>query len=232
MVELDKSEPAISGMFSRIAGRYDFLNHLLSANADRRWRKRAAAALNGRHRRVLDVATGTGDLALSIGRNGRQVFGADFCLDMLVLARQKTGRRRDANPVAFSAADALVLPFADASFDAVTVGFGVRNFADLSCGLIEMRRVLKPGGTLLVLEFSQPRGLWGGVYRLYAGHVLPWIGGLLSGSREAYAYLHRSTRAWPEKEEFSRILARSGFSGVAVTPLSLGIVALHQAEKR
>jgi demethylmenaquinone methyltransferase/2-methoxy-6-polyprenyl-1,4-benzoquinol methylase len=231
MTELDKSGAAISGMFSSIAGRYDFLNHVLSANWDRRWRRIAARSLNGRHRRVLDLATGTGDLAIAIGTEGRTVAGADFCLDMLAVAREKTakpGSRR----VALSAADALALPFGDASFDAVTVGFGVRNFADLPRGLSEIRRVLRPGGKLLILEFSQPRGLWGAMYRSYAGRVLPRIGKLLSGSRPAYEYLSRSAREWPARDEFSAALERSGFSDVSARSLALGVVALHEAVRR
>ncbi len=228
MTELDKSGAAISGMFSSIAGRYDFLNHVLSANSDRRWRRIAARSLNGRHRRVLDLATGTGDLAIALAQEGRTVAGADFCLDMLAVAREKAagpGSRR----LSLSAADALALPFGEASFDAVTVGFGVRNFADLSRGLSEIRRVLRPGGKLLILEFSQPHGLWGALYRSYSRRVLPRVGKLLSGSRQAYEYLNRSAREWPAKEEFSAALARSGFSNVSAKSLALGIVALHEA---
>ncbi|MGH9441118.1 MAG: class I SAM-dependent methyltransferase [Thermoanaerobaculia bacterium] len=230
MVELDKSGPVISGMFSRIARRYDLLNHLLSANSDRRWRKTAARALNGRHGRVLDLATGTGDLAIALEKDGRTVMGADFCLEMLAIARTKAGRRA-ARRVEFSAADALLLPFADESFDAVTVGFGVRNFADLTRGLAEIRRILKPGGKLLVLEFSQPGGPWGALYRLYSESLLPRIGAIVSGSRQAYAYLNASARAWPARDDFSGILARAGFSGVSARPLALGVVALHEAVK-
>ena len=231
MAEIDKSGAAISSMFSRIAHRYDFLNHLLSGNADRRWRRIAASALNGRHRRVLDLATGTGDLALAIG-DGREVVGADFCLDMLALARRKVGGRPDARRISFSGADALARPFSDGAFDAVTVAFGVRNFADLSRGLGEIRRVLKTGGKLLILEFSQPSGVGGAFYRLYSGRVLPRIGGLLSGSRRAYSYLNRSARTWPAKEEFSRVLEGCGFAHVRARPLTMGVVALHEAVKR
>ena len=228
MAELDKSGKAISGMFSTIARRYDLLNHVLSANSDRRWRRVAARSLNGRHGRVLDLATGTGDLAIAVRREGRAVTGADFCLDMLAIARKKA-----ANPspgrIALSAADALALPFADGSFDAVTVAFGVRNFADLTRGLAEIRRILRPGGKLLVLEFSRPRGLWGALYRSYSERILPRIGGVLSGSRQAYEYLNRSSRAWPGREEFCATLARAGFSEVSAKPLALGAVALHEA---
>ncbi len=230
MAEVDKSGAAVSSMFARIAGRYDFLNHLLSGNADRRWRRFAAGRLNGRHRRVLDLATGTGDLALAIGREGREVIGADFCLDMLALARRKSGRASGSRP-AFSGADALVLPFGDGSFDAVTVAFGVRNFADRAAGLREISRVLRPGGTLLILEFSQPRGAWGAVYRFYSAHVLPRIGGALSGSRSAYSYLNSSVQQWPGREEFSRALEASGFTDVSSTSLALGVVALHEGTR-
>src|SRR5258708_13093245 len=155
MAEIDKSGAAISSMFSRIAGRSDFLNPLLSGNADRRWRRIAAAALNGRHRRVLDLATGTGDLALSIG-DGREVVGADFCLDMLALARRKSRGRPSGSRISFSVADALALPFSASEFDAVTVAFGMRNFADLPRGLGEIRRVLNTAANIPVPSFSQP----------------------------------------------------------------------------
>ena len=146
-------------MFARIAPRYDTVNHLLSFNADRRWRRRAVAALPGDARRVLDLATGTGDLAREVFRSGRTAVGADFCLDMLAGARAKGVER-------LAAADALALPFPDSAFDAVTIGFGVRNFADLPAGLAEIRRVLRPGGTLLVLEFSRPAGPAAAAYRV------------------------------------------------------------------
>jgi len=213
-------------MFSRIAPRYDALNHLLSFNADRRWRARAAGRVNGSHRRVLDLATGTGDLAAALARPGRTVVGADFCLDMLA------GARRKDPGVRLSAGDALALPFPEATFDAVTIAFGVRNFADLPAGLAEIKRVLRRGGLLVVLEFSQPSGAAGAAYRVYSDRVLPWIGGLLSGSPEAYRYLNRSARAWPDRAALADVLRQAGFEDVAATPMTFGVVALHTGTKR
>lgn len=212
-------------MFSRIAPRYDAVNHLLSFNRDRRWRARAARLVDAGRRRVLDLATGTGDLAAALARPGRTVIGADFCLDMLARARQKESGR------SLSAGDALALPFPDEAFDAVTIAFGVRNFADLETGLAEMRRVLRPGGLLLILEFSQPTGAAGAAYRIYADRVLPRVGGFFSGSPEAYRYLHRSTRAWPGREALSGVLRDAGFEEVAAKPLTFGVVAIHTGRK-
>jgi len=213
-------------MFSRIAPRYDVLNHLLSFNSDRRWRARTVRALNGFRGRVLDLATGTGDLAIALAEAGKAVVGADFCLDMLA------GARRKGKSLPLAAADALALPFPDGAFDAVTIAFGVRNFADLDRGLGEMRRVLRADGVLLVLEFSQPGGLAGAAYRAYSDRVLPWIGGLLSGNAAAYRYLNRSAREWPSKEGFAAVLRRAGFSDVRGVPMTFGVVALHRGTKR
>jgi len=225
MAALDKSPQAIASMFARIAPRYDALNHILSFNTDRRWRRRAVAELGGGPRRVLDLATGTGDLGIALRRAGKTVVGADFCLDMLARAREKGGRE-------LVAADALSLPFPDGTFDAVTIALGVRNFADLPRGLAEIRRVLVAGGTLLILEFSRPAGPAAAAYRLYSDRFLPWIGGLLSGARDAYAYLNRSTREWPGSEELARILGSAGFDRVAAVPLTFGVAAIHRGERR
>ena len=225
MPELDKSPSSVASMFSRIAHRYDALNHLLSFNADRRWRAGAARRVNGSHRRVLDLATGTGDLASALARDGRTVVGADFCLDMLA------GARRKGAVALLSAADALALPFPDAAFDAVTIAFGVRNFVDLRARLAEIERVLRPGGLLVVLEFSQPSGPAGAAYKVYSDRVLPWIGGLLSGSPEAYRYLNRSARVWPDRATLSAVLREAGFADVAAAAMTFGIVALHTARK-
>jgi len=224
MAALDKSPQAIASMFARIAPRYDALNHILSFNTDRRWRRRAVQELGGAPRRVLDLATGTGDLGLALRRAGKRVVGADFCLDMLARARRKGVSE-------LVAADALSLPFRDGSFDAVTIAFGVRNFADLPRGLAEIRRVLAAGGTLLILEFSRPAGPAAAAYRLYSDRFLPWIGGLLSGARDAYAYLNRSAREWPGSEELARILQGAGFDRVAAVPLTFGVAAIHRGKR-
>jgi demethylmenaquinone methyltransferase/2-methoxy-6-polyprenyl-1,4-benzoquinol methylase len=227
MPPVDKSAKVVSSMFARIAGRYDLANHVLSGNLDRAWRRRAADSLNGTARTVLDLATGTGDLAAALRTPGRRVFGADFCLDMLVLARAKAGAEGR-----WSGADALALPFPNGSFDAVTIGFGLRNFDDLDAGLREIRRVLAPGGQLVILEFSHPRGIAGGCYRLYCQRVLPAIGGLLSGDAQAYRYLERSVGEWPGVDALSARLRGAGFTAVSARPMTLGIVALHQATRR
>jgi demethylmenaquinone methyltransferase/2-methoxy-6-polyprenyl-1,4-benzoquinol methylase len=227
MPPLDKSAKVVSSMFARIAGRYDLANHVLSGNLDRAWRRRAADSLNGTARTVLDLATGTGDLAAALRAPGRRVFGADFCLDMLAVARAKT--RAEGR---WSGADALALPFPDGSFDAVTIGFGLRNFDDLEAGLREIRRVLTPGGRLVILEFSRPRGIVGGCYRLYCRRVLPAIGGLLSGEAQAYRYLERSVGEWPGVEALSERLRGAGFTAVSGRAMTFGIVALHQATRR
>jgi len=224
MPGLDKSPQAIASMFARIAPRYDALNHILSFNTDRRWRRRAAAELNGTSRRVLDLATGTGDLALELRRAGKEVVGADFCIDMLARARRKGAG-------GIVAADALALPFPDGHFDAVTIAFGVRNFADLSRGLSEIRRVLRAGGTLVILEFSRPSGAAAAAYRLYSDRFLPWVGGLLSGQRDAYAYLNRSAREWPGPRALSALLEDAGFRGVRALPLTFGVAAIHRGAK-
>jgi demethylmenaquinone methyltransferase/2-methoxy-6-polyprenyl-1,4-benzoquinol methylase len=222
--DLDKSRPAIREMFSRIARRYDRINHILSLNSDRGWRRQAAGAVAAGRRRVLDLACGTGDLYFELKRRGRAAVGADFCLDMLALARRKA-RAASADLVC---ADALALPFPDGSFDAVTVAFGVRNFADLGAGLAEVRRVLAPGGRIVVLEFSRPRGPLAPFLRLHSRFAVPAIGGAISGDPRAYRYLNRSVRAWPDRRGFDRTLEAAGYDRVRSTPLSLGVAALHE----
>jgi demethylmenaquinone methyltransferase / 2-methoxy-6-polyprenyl-1,4-benzoquinol methylase len=221
--------PAVAAMFGRIAPRYDLLNRVLSLGVDRAWRREAvAAALHVAPRRILDVATGTGDLALLLARARPEatVVGIDFAEPMLALAREK-GARAGAR-VAWQQADALALPFEDASFDAVTVAYGLRNFADVAGGLREMRRVLRPGGRLVVLEFPPPDGrLAGRALRWYGRTVMPTIGGWLSGDREAYAYLPASTMAFLEPERLADALRAAGFGDVRYRLQSFGISALH-----
>ncbi|HEY2014457.1 MAG TPA: ubiquinone/menaquinone biosynthesis methyltransferase, partial [Bryobacteraceae bacterium] len=196
----DEREAAnwVRGMFGRVAPRYDLANHLLSCNIDRLWRarvvRRVRAILERPDARVLDICCGTGDLVLALGRsrNGT-VLGSDFCHPMLVAANQKIATRR-AKAVLFEA-DALHLPVRDASLDLVTVAFGFRNLANYQAGLAEMRRVLRPGGTAAILEFSQPPNqTFRALYTFYSRRILPLIGGALSGSRDAYEYLPESVR--------------------------------------
>ncbi|MDT7541814.1 MAG: demethylmenaquinone methyltransferase / 2-methoxy-6-polyprenyl,4-benzoquinol methylase [Acidobacteriota bacterium] len=215
-------------MFARISSRYDLLNHLLSANTDKRWRalvvRRVCAELP-RGARALDVACGTGDLSLALSAGGEaHVTGLDFCRPMLDLAAHKSAGRA----IRYVEGDALALPFADCTFDVVTIAFGLRNVANVEGGLRELLRVLKPGGRALVLEFSQPvvPGLRG-LYRLYFNVVLPRIGGLLSGSRSAYEYLPDSVSRFPDQRRLAEMMREVGFEQVGFENLTGGVAALH-----
>lgn len=225
-------------MFTRIAPRYDLLNHLLSAQMDRRWRARTAAELQHILQRedatVLDLCCGTGDLAFSLARKGKaRIVGADFSHTMLVRARAKsefesTQRWR----VPFFEADALRLPFADSSFDLVTTAFGFRNLANYQAGLQEILRVLKPGGTLGILEFTEPApGLMGDAYRLYMHKVLPKIGGMISGDSATYAYLPKSVARFFRPDELKNLMAAVGYKDVRYRLMTFGSVALHVGAK-
>lgn len=220
----------ISRMFDRIAPTYDFLNHLLSANVDRAWRRRTVERLRlTGTERVLDACTGTGDLAVALAEGGaREVVGSDFAPEMVARAQAKAGSR-----VRFVVADTTRLPFGDREFDAATVGFGVRNLEDLDAGLRELCRVLRPGGRLAVLEFSRPSNpAFRALYFLYFMLVLPLVGNLVSGGAEnAYAYLPRSVLAFPDPAALTERLRRAGFSAVDVVPLTFGIAHLHLATR-
>lgn len=213
----------IQSLFRRIAGRYDFANHLLSGGLDFLWRARAVATVAARSpARVLDLATGSGDLLLALERKmpGCFVVGADFCEPMLSVARQKTARQ-------LVVADGLALPFPEASFDAVTVAFGLRNMADWGAAIAEMRRVLRPGGLLLVLDFSLPRGILRPLYRIYLHRLLPVIAGLATGEPRAYAYLGASIEEFPAGERMLALFAANGLAEAAVTELTGGIVSIY-----
>src|SRR5215203_2355642 len=221
-------------MFAGIAGRYDLLNHLLSGNIDKRWRRLVANGLQPslvEGARVLDVACGTGDLSLVLaGAGAGRVVGLDFCRPMLEVARRKaeTGSRA----IPFVEGDALCLPFADETFDAVTIAFGLRNLAGVADGLRELRRVLKPGGRLAVLEFSSPvvpgfRAL----FRFYFTRVLPRVGGWVSGSRGAYEYLTDSVSRFPDQKRLAELMREEGFEGVGYKNLTGGIAALHTGSR-
>jgi demethylmenaquinone methyltransferase/2-methoxy-6-polyprenyl-1,4-benzoquinol methylase len=214
-------------MFSSIARRYDVTNVVLSFGVDRWWRHvtvQAAATSPGMQ--VLDCATGTGDLALAFRRTGASVVGTDFSGPMLVQAREKA--RAAGLEVTFEVADALALPYSAASFDVASISFGIRNVDDPVQCLREMARVVKPGGKVLVLEFGQPSGLWGAMYRLYSRVVMPAIGGLLTGNRAAYQYLPRTAAAFPAGEKFVELMDRSGaFARHMATPLTGGIAWLY-----
>ncbi|WP_456448191.1 bifunctional demethylmenaquinone methyltransferase/2-methoxy-6-polyprenyl-1,4-benzoquinol methylase UbiE [Oceanithermus sp.] len=233
MNETEAKARKVRAMFGEIAPRYDLLNRLLSGGVDQRWRRLAVRlATEKAPRRILDVATGTGDVALRLKRvrPAAEVVGADFTPQMLELARAKA--ERTGLDVRFVEADALALPFADASFDAVTVAFGFRNFADYERGLAEFYRVLAPGGRAVILEFPPPpEGLLGRAYRLYFGGVLPWIGGVISGRPEAYRYLPNSVERFPRPERLAAMLRAAGFAGVRWRLLTGGIAAVHVGDK-
>jgi demethylmenaquinone methyltransferase/2-methoxy-6-polyprenyl-1,4-benzoquinol methylase len=228
----DEQEAArwVRGMFGRVAQRYDLANHLLSFNIDRYWRahtvRRASEVLERPEARVLDICCGTGDLLLALAKNGRPAFGSDFCHPMLVAANGKIARR--GAPAALFESDALALPLRDASLDLLTVAFGFRNLANYEAGLTEMRRVLRPGGMAAILEFSQPpNAAFRALYNFYSRRILPWIGGLISGSRDAYTYLPESVRKFPVAPELAVMMRRAGFAEVDFEYLTGGIVALH-----
>jgi demethylmenaquinone methyltransferase/2-methoxy-6-polyprenyl-1,4-benzoquinol methylase len=232
-------------MFARIAPSYDLLNHVLSGQMDRVWRartaKRLAPILQRPDARVLDLCCGTGDLALALaharGAKAR-IIGADFAHPMLVRARMKSQIVPSHSglpappPLPVFEADALRLPFADASFDLVTTAFGFRNLANYEVGLQEIRRVLKPGGTLAIFEFTEPpNNLVGGVYRWYFRRVLPRIGGFISGDRAAYSYLPRSVARFFQAKELAALLVANGYHAVQYEVWTFGTVALHVGRK-
>ena len=232
MNETEAKARAVREMFGEIAPRYDLLNRLLSGGVDQRWRRLAVKlALEKQPRRVLDVATGTGDVALLLKktRPAAEVIGSDFTPQMLELARAKA--EKAGVEVDFVEADALALPFADGSFDAITVAFGFRNFADYQRGLAEFYRVLAPGGRAVILEFPPPpKGLLGRLYRFYFNGVLPWIGGVISGKPEAYRYLPNSVARFPEPEKLAQMMREAGFK-VDYRVLTGGIAAIHVGDK-
>lgn len=232
-VSTSKDPARIAGMFDAIAGRYDFLNHTLSAGLDRSWRRRAirALALTGRER-VVDVCTGTADLAIAAAGQAREVVGLDFAGAMLVLAQAKIRRLGLDGRVRFARADAMRLPLADQSCQAATIAFGIRNVADPAAACRELARVLSPGGRLAILEFAMPTTpILGPIYQWYFRHVLPGIGRLISGHGEAYAYLPASVGEFATPREFVHGLETAGFRAVRAVPLTLGVVYLYVAER-
>ena len=218
---------AVREMFSGIAGKYDLLNHLLSLNIDKRWRRRVTLEIDNvladEYAMVLDVACGTGDLSIELKTGAKaMVIGTDFCRPMLSVANEKAGG------LPFVEADAMQLPFNDCRFDAVTIAFGLRNLPNVKKGLEELYRVVKPGGKLVVLEFSSPvipgfRGL----FNFYFHRILPAIGGLVSGSQAAYTYLPHSVSKFPGQERLAKMFEETGFGNVSFRDLTGGIAAIH-----
>lgn len=227
-------------MFSRIAPRYDFLNHLLSFSLDRVWRKSTAKRfrhiLHRSDARVLDLCCGTGDLTLALWKaakrrpgGGARVIGSDFAHPMLCLARTKYAH---GGPQEYAEADALNLPFADASVDLVTAAFGFRNLANYEAGLREICRVLKPGGEVAILEFTEPRSAFVRFfYHIYLRQIVPRLGGAISGSHAAYSYLPVSVSKFPSAEELSKLMTECGFVDSRFELWTMGTVALHTGRR-
>jgi len=235
--ELGKKQQ-VADMFDRIAFRYDFLNRFLSGGIDIYWRKKAIRALaegkDTREWNILDVATGTADMAIMMNRylSPEKITGIDISTGMLDIGRQKIARLKLDSKIQLFTGDSEAIHFPDNSFDAISVAFGVRNFENLEKGLQEMRRVLRPGGRLVILEFSQPKKAgFRQLYELYLRLVAPGIGRLLSKSREAYAYLNESVRAFPEGDDFVGILDKNGYRNTRLRRLSLGICTIYTGEK-
>lgn len=225
-------------MFGRIARRYDLANFVLCAGIDTRWRKKLVASVRkSRAREVLDLATGSGDVAFALARGlelDARIIGIDFCQPMLDQAeakKQKLGADLYSN-VTFAQGDCLALPFRDGAFDVVTISFGLRNLADRARGLREMHRVLRPGGRLCILEFSQPARWFRPFYYFYLRRVLPKVAGLLTGDREAYVYLNETIGAFPDRAALAGEIRAAGFDTVEAEPLTFGVVALHEATRR
>ncbi len=224
-------------MFDKISGKYDFLNRLLSLGIDKNWRKQALLTLapaNPKH--ILDIATGTGDLAFTADQllKPEKITGLDLSAGMLDVARKRLIDKTSGlhASIEFIKGDAEHLAFETGTFDAATVAFGVRNFADLQAGLKEICRVLKPGAPLMVLEFTKPRVFpFRQLFNIYFRHVLPLIGSWTSGDRKAYRYLYESVQAFPDFEAFNHELIKAGFQNPQYKPLSAGICAIYQASK-
>lgn len=228
---------AVNSMFARIAGRYDFANHLVSGGLDIFWRRRLVRAV-ARHApaKVLDLATGSGDVAFALQRKlplATCILGMDFCQPMLDQADAKKKALESDRQVnlEFRPGDGLALPLPDASFDAVTISFGLRNMADRSRSLREMYRVLRPGGHLFVLEFSQPQTWFRPFYFFYLRRFLPLIAGLVTGDRAAYVYLNETIEQFPNRDQLASEIRAAGFNQVTARGLTFGAVALHEAAR-
>lgn len=226
------SSQTVTEMFDGISSNYDFLNHLLSFGIDRSWRRRTSKLITERHpSTILDVATGTADLAIRMAKDNPSALltGVDLSEKMLEIGRSKIAKKRLSHRITLEKGDALGLPFPDNSFDAVTVAFGVRNFADREGGLREMTRVCRAGGVVAVLEFSHPFSPWIAIpYRWYSKTMLPWLGRLVSKHPTAYRYLPSSVTTFPESEAFVAMMRVTGIDQIMIHPLSGGIATLYQ----
>ncbi len=230
---------AVREMFTSIAPRYDLLNHVLSFNVDRMWWRRTARTFREiiarPDARILDLCCGTGDMTFALrrqaGKSSPRIVGADFSHAMLQRAKAKSSAAQNGSAPGWIEADALNLPFPSAHFDLVTSAFGFRNLADYDAGLREIVRVLRPGGECGILDFSEPKGVMGALYRIYFKQVLPRIGTMISGVRGPYAYLPASVERFPEPEEMAARMKAAGFTDATWTPYTFGIAGLYRGKK-
>jgi demethylmenaquinone methyltransferase/2-methoxy-6-polyprenyl-1,4-benzoquinol methylase len=235
----DSAARAVRAMFTSIAPRYDFLNHVLSFNVDRLWWRRAARTfrhiLTRDRARILDLCCGTGDMAFALqgqaGKSSAQILGADFSHAMLQRAAIKSADRKEKSSPQWIEADALNLPFPNSYFDLVTSAFGFRNLADYDGGLREIARILRPGGECGILDFGEPKGAMGALYRIYFKQVLPRVGTLISGVRGPYAYLPASVERFPPPQEMLARMKNAGFAEASWTPYTFGIAGLYKGKK-
>ena len=230
----ESKKEQVALMFDNISPRYDFLNHFLSLGIDVLWRKKAIRMLKDlKPKYILDVATGTGDFAIeSLKLNPDKVIGVDISDGMLEMGRKKLKKRKLDHQIELINADSENLPFEENKFDAIIVAFGVRNYENLEKGLLEMRRVLRPGGRLIILEFSKPGGFpFKQVYNFYFKFILPKIGRVVSSDKAAYTYLPESVEAFPEGIKFTGILEKTGYNNCTCKPLTFGISSIYSAEK-
>jgi demethylmenaquinone methyltransferase/2-methoxy-6-polyprenyl-1,4-benzoquinol methylase len=224
----------VARMFDNISGNYDFLNHLLSLSIDKGWRRKVVKVVKQeKPQLVLDVATGTADLAIALAKtNPDKIIGIDISNGMLEVGRKKIAKKGLTQLITLEQADSEDLPFADAHFDAITVAFGVRNFENLEKGLTEMHRVLKPGGKLLVLEFSQPQNFpFKQIYNFYFKNILPGLGKLISKDSSAYTYLPESVGAFPYGKKFTTIMEKVGYAKTRLQPVTFGVATIYEGVK-
>ena len=230
---LETKKKQVTKMFDNIAGSYDFLNHTLSLGMDKPWRKIAIKELSNKPTTILDIATGTADFAISASKHTKaNITGIDISQGMLDIGVEKITKKGLTNRIYLQLADSEKLPFQDNSYDAITAGFGVRNFEDLNKGLSEMYRTLKSGGKVAILEPSEPTNFpLKQFYNLYFHHILPFIGGIISKDKNAYTYLPDSVSAFPSGKDFLTVLDKVGFKESKHIPLTFGIVSLYIAIK-
>lgn len=230
----DGKKVQVAAMFDRIAPKYDFLNHTLSFGIDKMWRRKAIRLISdGSPETILDVATGTGDFAIAALKSGAQkVTGIDISKEMVAVGIEKIRKMGLEDKIELMTGDSESIRFPDFSFDAATVAFGVRNFENLTRGLDELFRILKPGGTLCILEFSNPRQpLVKFGYNLYSKILLPWFGRMVSGDKSAYTYLPESVKEFPDGEKFITFMRKSGFAEIREYRLTFGIATIYIGKK-